>query len=233
MFATQYLERKSIINGNVAAKICLLSIATGIGLYIVVNEYGSKDPNSYWVRNKALILQEVDFKGPFIDYDFNESIARDIHLERKLYINNNPNRKVNWVEMGRDVKWKDIERFPTKKGHLLAVGLYRRDEIRIIPYELRFKDENASDITVKLSTTSDGAFSLNNWIGVFEDEIFKKIMENRESEHIDTNFSYEFDFNKIQGTEYVVLLPKVLNNKLSENKDIEQYAEKIYKAYTK
>jgi hypothetical protein len=172
--------------------------------HFLINEYGSKDPHSYWSRNSALILQEVQFKGPFIDgADISELVdkrlTRTIHLERELHKNSLPD--LNWTEIGRDAVWEDAEKFPSKKGLLIAKGIYHdRPAIQVDPLELQYTDENGTHRVIKLSYSSEGA-SLNNWCSADEDQMP--------------------DYNASTTKTFEILIPAQLENKFLEDPKLE------------
>ena len=172
--------------------------------HFLIDEYGSNDPYSYWSRKSALILQEVEFKGPFIDgaslgESVKKSLTRSIHLGRELHKDSLPD--LNWTQIGRDAVWKDAEKFPSKKGLLIAKGIYHdRPNIRVAPLELQYTDENGTHRVIKLSYSSEGA-SLNNWCSADEDQMP--------------------DYNASIRKAFEILIPAKLENKFLEDPKLE------------
>lgn len=180
--------------------------------HFLIDQYGSKNPHSYWSRKSALILQEVEFKGPFIDGDdlgesVKKSLTRSIHLERELHKDSYPD--LNWTEIGRDAVWEDAEEFPSKKGLLIAKGIYHdRPAIRLAPLELQYTDENGTHRVIKFSYSSEGA-SLNNWCSADEDQMP--------------------DYNASTTKTFEILIPPNLENKFLGNPKLESFYLEIFR----
>ena len=200
LWISQKIANKGVLSEKSKNNIWLGLIISCIGIHNLINEYGSKDPNSYWLRNNALIFQKVEFKGPFFDPRTRHTVRiRSVHLNRELKKDDFPD--LNWSHFGHDLVWEEYDKHPSKKGYIVAKGIYfQPKKIRLAPLELIYNDENGTEVKVKLSFYHEGD-NLNSW----------------------HNISAEVDFDKNRTTRksYEILLPKKLDNMFLKDLDLE------------